>query len=296
MDSHDSFSSLSSGSLSAQSSGEHSVAKIRRPSRGKPGGESAKNLLGSLLDESAAAAEEERLRLEEDRLRAEEEARLQQEHQDEIARLEAERAIIAEKQAQEEMRMHQVEMQAQVQREKDIEAGLIDLEEEARLAREEEARRQAEAEAKAKKEAERLAAEELKRQQEAELAALRQEAVALNAAPKKNRAALPITLVALVMIALGAGYYLLLVKPHNERMDALAQAYTLHPEYISKDVRFSVEENEMVGWDMSTVTQSAPPKPKTKSSGGSKKPVQTAPAQPEKKPSLLGGGKLNIKK
>ena len=120
---------------------------------------------------------------------------------------------------------------------------------------------------------------------------MRQEEVARNAAPKKNRAVLPITLVALVMIALGAGYYLVLVKPHNEKMDALAQAYSLHPEYISKNVQFSVEENELVGLDMSLVAQSAPPKPKPKPGAGHKKPTTgTTAAQPEKKPSLLGGG------
>ena len=54
MDSHSSLSSLSSP--------ENVRAKIRRPGRGKIGGESAMNLLDDVLGDSAAAAEEERLR------------------------------------------------------------------------------------------------------------------------------------------------------------------------------------------------------------------------------------------
>lgn len=291
MDIHDGMSALSNSSVSGLPSGEHSAARIRRPSRGKPGGESAKNLLGSLLDESAAAAEEERLRREEDRMRADEEARLAKEHEEEMARLEAERAIIAEKQAQEEMRLHQVEMQAQVQREKDIEAGLIDLEEEARKAREEEERKRAEAEAKAKKEAGKRAAEELKRQQEAELAALRQEEVAKNAAPKKNHFVLPMVLVALVLLAMGAGYFVMEVKPHNERMARLERGYSLQDEYITKEVKFETPEAEMLGGELMVVKQAADPKPVVKRPSSGKKPATTTtPASPSG--GKLGGGKL----
>ena len=45
--------------------------RTRRPAKGKIGGESARNLLNSVLDDTAAAAEEERIRLEEARKRAE---------------------------------------------------------------------------------------------------------------------------------------------------------------------------------------------------------------------------------
>ena len=158
--------------MDSLSSSDNIRAKIRRPSRGKPGGETATNLLGDLLNDSAAEAEAERLRREMEQKRAAEEERLQQEHEEEMAKLEAERALLAEQQAQEERRMHQAEMAAQVQRQKDIEAGLIDLEEEARLAREEAERQRREAEEKASKEAESLAKNVLLQNQQAELEAL----------------------------------------------------------------------------------------------------------------------------
>ena len=81
------------------------VARIRRQPKGKPGSESAKNLLGSILDDSAAAAEKERKQLEENRRRAEEEELLRKANEEEMAKLEAEQAILAEQQAQEDLKL-----------------------------------------------------------------------------------------------------------------------------------------------------------------------------------------------
>lgn len=269
------------------SSSENVRAKIRRPSRGKPGGESARNLLGNLLDDSAAAAEEERLRREADQKRAEEEARLQREHEEEMAKLEAERALIAERQAQEEMRLHQAELQAQVQREKDIEAGLIDLEEEARQKREEEARKRAEEEARIKKETELREANERKRTQEAELEALRQEKMVRDTAPKKNPFILPACLAALVLFSIGIGYYLLAVKPENERIQAVTEGYSISKQYPTQDIMFLADNDAMKAETLSLVKQAPDPKPSAKK----KRPTNTTsgPAEPVKKPTLTGG-------
>jgi hypothetical protein len=278
MDSHSSLSSLSSP--------DNVRAKIRRPGRGKIGGESAMNLLDDVLGDSAAAAEEERLRREAERERAEEEERLQREREEEMAKLEAERALMAEQQAQEELRQHQAEMQAQVQRQKDIEAGLIDLEEEARLKREEEERKRAEAEAKAQKEAERRQANELKQNQEAELASLKQEEIARHAAPKSNPFIIPMILVALVLLACGAGFYLLKVKPENERIQAVTEGYSLSKQYSMQNLVFVADNQDMQALEFNKVTQEAPKVNKPKG------PRKTTTAAQPQKPSLLGGGRL----
>ncbi|MBO5753468.1 MAG: hypothetical protein J6S69_07235 [Proteobacteria bacterium] len=267
-------------SLSA--SGE--VAKVKRS---KPGGskskankESAKNLLGSILDDAAAAAEAEAIRNEEKKRRAEEEARIAKELEEEKARYEAERQLIAEKQAQEDLRIRQAEMQAQLQREKDIEAGLIDLEEEARLAREEEARKRAEEEEKARKVAEKEAATALRISQEHELEALRREQLAkAAAAPKSSKLPMIICIAAGVLLAAGVGVYFMLSQ---EEMDI----YALPEESVTRTIGFIDEDMQMARINASIVKQAEDPKPEKA------RPKKKAPAaEPAKPKPTLGGGK-----
>ena len=266
-------------SLSA--SGE--VAKVKRP---KPGGskskankESAKNLLGSILDDAAAAAEAEAIRNEEKKRRAEEEARIAKELEEEKARYEAERQLIAEKQAQEDLRIRQAEMQAQLQREKDIEAGLIDLEEEARLAREEEARKRAEEEEKARKVAEKEAATALRISQEHELEALRREQLAKAAVPKSSKKPMIISIAIGVLLAAGVGVYFMLSQ---EEMDI----YALPEESVTRTIGFIDEDMQMARINASIVKQAEDPKPERA------RPRKKAPAaEPAKPKPTLGGGK-----
>lgn len=267
-------------SLSA--SGE--VAKVKRSKPGvgksKANKESAKNLLGSILDDAAAAAEAEAIRNEEKKRRAEEEARIAKELEEEKARYEAERQLLAEKQAQEDLRIRQAEMQAQLQREKDIEAGLIDLEEEARIAREEEARKRAEEEERARKEAEKKAATELRISQEYELEALRREQLAKESAPKASKLPMLVAIAAGVLLVAGIGTYYMLTQ---EEIDI----YALPEESMTRTIGFIEDDTQMSRINANIVKQAEDPKPERT------RPKKKAPAaEPVAKPKpTLGGGK-----
>ena len=265
------------------SSADVARAKVRRKDKKKPGNESAKNLLGSLLDDSEQAAEREQQELEESRRRAEEEARFQREQEEEMARIEAERAIIAEKQAQEELRIHHAEMQAEVQRQNDIDAGLIDLEEEARQKAAEEERLRREAEARARKEAEKRAAAELRKSQEFELEALRQEQLAKQAVPKKSKT-VPI-IIGAVAAVLVAGIIAFVVIGNQKTLDIYAPS----AEYDTRTISFMPDQEALVAASINIVKQEDDPKPvkarTNRKPGGS----TAAPAANKPKPSLTGG-------
>lgn len=274
---NDSFNNLSRSSSD--------VARIRRGAKGRPGAESAKNLLGSILDDTTEAAETERIVREENAKRAEEEAQRQKEMAEEDARLQAEREIIAEKQAQEDLKLHQAEMQAQLQREKDIEAGIINLEEEARQKREEEERKRAKEEAIKRKTEAKLQAIEFKKNQETELEALRQEQLAKEAQPKKSNLPKIIAAAAAVVIA---GVVALVFALNQEVIDPYAMGD--EKSYETQSITFVNEDNGMMNMARNLVVQAPPPKPVAKKSGGGKKKGgAAAPAAPMPKPSLTGG-------
>jgi hypothetical protein len=277
------------------SSGEVAKVRVRRHGRDKSNSDNAKNLLGSLLDDSEQAAEKEQQQLEENRRRAEEEARLQREQQEEMARIEAERAIIAEKQAQEEMRMHRAEMQAQVQRQNDIDAGLIDLEEEARQKAAEEERLRQEAEARARKEAEKRAANELLLSQEYELEALRQEQLAKQAAPKKNKA-IPIIIGAVAAAAVAA--IVIYITLGNQKT---IDIYATSAQYDTRSINFMPDEEALIAASISVVKQGEDPKPSKprakKPSGGAAAPAESKPKvslSSSGKGGIFGGGKRSF--
>ncbi len=204
-----------------------------------------------------------------------------------MARLEAERAIIAEQQAQEDLKLRQAEMQAQLQRQKDIEAGLIDLEEEARQKREKEEKERAEAAEKQRKTQAKLQAIELNRSQQDELEALKREQLAKSAEPKKSMTPIIAIAAALVlMIGGGIAAFFLLGK---EAVDP----YALSEQYETRDISFLQETTASI--TMATpqiVTQAEPVKAAPKHSG-KKKSGGAAPAEPAAKPkvSLSGGAK-----
>jgi len=274
------------------SSGEMARVKQRRSVKAQAWGsdDNASNLLGCILDDSSKDAEEEARHHEEARQRASEEARRQREYEEDMKRLEAERELIAQQQQQEELRVRQAEMQAQLQRQKDIEAGLIDLKEEARLAREEEARKRAEADAKVRKEAEKRANELLLREQQAEIEALRQQEILEQSRPKRSKAPF-IAMAALVVVGLGGaiGYYLLNQEPID--------IYALSTEYDSRSIGFLPESLDMVSMEVMVVKQADDPKPvrpvvtrpRPPGGGGGAKPPGGDP--PASTGGGLGGGK-----
>ncbi len=273
------------------SSGE--VARVNRAKRRNKGkSESAKSLLGNLLDDSVAAAEEERLRDEARKRAEEEEALRRKEHDEEMAKLQAEQAILAEQNEIEERKMRQAEMQAQLQRQKDIEAGIIDLEEEARQKRAEEERLAAIAAEKARKEAEKIAAQKLRIEQQNELEALRIEEANAAAAPKKNSNFLIIALAAAIIIAVAfLGY-------RQYDINAKIDYYALEDNCAPISLTFVDARMDEFAVASNVVTQEAPPKPAAKKSGAKKKTAQPAAAKPApsltagRKGGLFGSGKL----
>lgn len=261
--------------------------RTRRPAKGKIGGESARNLLNSVLDDTAAAAEEERIRLEEARKRAEEEARLQKEREEEMARMEAEQAIMAEQQAQEDLKHHQEEMQAQLQRQKDIEAGIIDLEEEARQKRAEEERIRAEEAERVRKAEAKKEALALQEHQKIELEKLKLEERAREAAPKKSKLPMVLGIAALMAILAVAGLFVFGVFDRGHYGDA-GLYYNLSEEINTRGVAFVQDNEDIMGVKTAMVKQAEDPKPVAAPKNRPKRPAAAAAPEPSK-PSLMGG-------
>ena len=261
--------------------------RTRRPAKGKVGGESVHNLMSNILDDTAAAAEEERIRLEEMRKRQEEEARLQKEHEEEMMRLEGEQALMAEQQAQEDLKHHQEEMQAQLQRQKDIEAGIIDLEEEARQKRAEEERIRAEEAERVRKAEAKKEALALQEHQKIELEKLQLEERARNAEPKKSKVPMIAGIVALMAILAGAGCFVFGVFDRGHYEDS-GLYYNLSEEVNSRAVAFVQDNEDIMSVKVSMVKQEADPKPVAKQSNRPKRPAAAAAPEPSK-PSLMGG-------
>lgn len=260
-----------------------STAKVNRPGgNSKNRREDALNLLGSILDDSAAEAEQEHAENEANRKRAEEDARLQREREKEMAKLEAERALVAEQQELEDLKLKQAQMQAQLQREKDIEAGLIDLEEEARQKKAEEDRIAAEAAAKAKKEAERREAEALRIAQQNELNALNQEQFIATATAKNPY--ISVFIAAGMFVALVAAGVIWYAMKQAEKPNDF---YGAVENYVAQDITIqSMSASPLDELSLRLVKQAPDPKPVKKS-----KPKAAAPAAEKAKPSGLVGGR-----
>ena len=261
--------------------------RTRRPAKGKIGGESARNLLNSVLDDTAAAAEEERVRLEEMRKRAEEEARLQKEREEEMMRLEGEQALMAEQQAQEDLKHHQEELQAQLQRQKDIEAGIIDLEEEARQKRAEEERLRAEEAERVRKEEAKKEALALQEHQKIELEKLKLEERAREAAPKKSKVPMVVGIVALMTVLTVAGLFVFGVFDRGNYGDA-GLYYNLSEEINTRGVAFVQDNDDIMGVKTAMVKQAEDPKPVAAPKNRPKRPAAASAPEPSK-PSLTGG-------
>lgn len=280
------------------SSGEVAKVKQRRQVKEQAwvSNDSAKNLLGSLLSDSGKAAEEELARQEAAAAQVVQEAKRAREKEEEMLQLEAKRELLSEQQAQDEMRMRQAEMQAKLQRQKDIESGVINLEEEARLKREAEESARKEAEARKRKEEDRRASESLLRDQAQELESLRQKELLEQAMPKRSKL-IPIVLVALLLIAgsaIGAFFHF-----NQEEIDIYAPS----AEYDTRTIGFIPEEPAMLAVQMQLVKQGEAPKPVVARPRptGNKRPVKggtSVATTPDKKPTtgLKGGGLLGAKK
>ena len=265
--------------LKTSSTGNARV-RSRRAGKVKPGQESAMSLLDSILDDSNKAAAEEEKQQEEARIRAAEEAAEAKEREELQRRLDGEMLLLKEQQAQDALRKNQSQMAQKVQREKDIEAGLIDVEEEARLAREAEEKKRAEEELKARKAQEKKERRERIAKQKQELQTFAQLEAIEAAKPKKSNAPIFISIAAVLAVVAGIIIYLQVTK---EEIDI----YALSTNYETMNVNFLKDDPEMSVMASSIVAQAEPveaPKP----TATSKKKSSAKPAAQQPKPSLTG--------
>ena len=259
--------------------------RSRRANKAKPGQESAMSLLDSILDDTNKAAAEEERNQEEARIRAAEEAAEAKEREELQKRLDGEMLLLKEQQAQADLRKNQSQMAQKVQREKDIEAGLIDVEEEARLAREAEEKKRAEEELKARKAQEKKERRERIAQQKKELQTFAHLEAIEAAQPKKSNAPIFIGLAVAVALIASVVVFLLLNK---EEIDI----YKPSDSYETAKVYFLKDTTDTLAMDVSVVKQEAPAAPvkvtpgKKKTTGGSSSNTSTATTN---KPTLTSG-------
>ena len=259
--------------------------RSRRANKAKPGQESAMSLLDSILDDTNKAAAEEERNQEEARIRAAEEAAEAKEREEMQKRLDGEMLLLKEQQAQADLRKNQSQMAQKVQSEKDIEAGLIDVEEEARLAREAEEKKRAEEELKARKAQEKKERRERIAQQKKELQTFAHLEAIEAAQPKQSNAPLFIGLAVAVALIASVVVFLLLNK---EEIDI----YKPSDSYETAKVYFLKDTTDTLAMDVSVVKQEAPAAPvkvtpgKKKTTGGSSSNTSTATTN---KPTLTSG-------
>jgi len=254
----------------ASSAGTAKVKANRGRGRKAANKESAESLLDFILDDSGKAAEEEERQHEEARKRAEEEEALRKEREELQKRMDGEMALLKEQKSQAEMRKMQSQMLQAVEREKAIEAGLIDVAEEERLAREAEEKKRQEEEEKARKAREKKERKERILAQKAELEALQHEEAVEAAKPQPSKA--PQILIAVVLflaIAGGVAGYLLT----REHIDI----YALKEDPSSMTIGFLSEDRSMQIMAHNVVEQEKPKAP-------------TKPSTNKPKPKNPGGG------
>lgn len=277
--------------LRTSSTGNAKV-RSRRANRAKPGQESAMSLLDSILDDTNKAAAEEERNQEEARIRAAEEAAEAKEREEMQKRLDGEMLLLKEQQAQADLRKNQSQMAQKVQREKDIEAGLIDVEEEARLAREAEEKKRAEEELKARKAQEKKERRERIAQQKKELQTFAHLEAIEAAKPKKSNTPIFIAIAAVFLVSCGIVGYLFLTK---EEIDI----YQPSESYETVKVYFQKDNIATLAMESNVVAQEAPSAPpkvtptKKKHTGSSSssasQPASNRPTLTSGKGGLLGG-------
>lgn len=270
------------------------VAKVKRRSNVKEqawsSNEKTSNLLGNLLGEASSLAAQEAERKRAELEAATEEARLAAEQEEELKRLEAEHALMEEKRIHEEKKMRHTQMLAAIEREKKIETGEINLEEEARLKREEEERIRLEKEAILAKEAEKRRAKELLQDQHRQMEELTEQQIEKAAKKKKSRAGLMVAIVAAVVLCASGGIVWYLTRP--EPIDI----YALDKEYPSEDFGFLSDDMSATAVGVNIVAQAAPVvakpvKPRRSSSAKKKETPAGGDTLAKGRGGLLGGRK-----
>ena len=276
----------------SRTSSSAGVARVKR-GRNRKGAnkESAESLLDSILDDSSKAAEEEQRKQDEARKLAEEEEMLRKEREEVQKRIDGEMLLLKEQKAHEELRKNQSQMIQKVEREKAIEAGLIDVEEEERLAREAEAKKRAAEEEKERKAREKKERRERIAAQKAELESLKHAEQLEAAKPKPSNAPKIVAVAAVAAIIIGVVAFFMLNKKEID-IYALSEPSTRSIGFLQEDL----ETQPMI---ISIVAQEAPKAPPKASSKKTKRPAGNAPsttAAPSK-PSLRGkGGGLTSRK
>ncbi len=272
-----SLSNLSEVSAALEDEEVEEVARVRKAradvtEHARQSGDSVGNLIGGLLDDSNAIIEAEKAEKERKARETAERARAAREAAEAKKRKDAEDRLNEEKRKLEEKEQKRLQMLAEMEKKRKLEAGEVDEEEEARK------RMEAEAEAR------RIAAEEARERAEDEaLNSANQELAERLAAAKATKAAQEaaeahrkwkaqvtkysiIAAIALGVIALVTVYFVTLKAPDY---------YTLNEDYPAAPLDMQIDTTHKQEWVMiaDSKVQQTNPNPVQKKSRGPKKPT-----------------------
>ncbi|MDX9721103.1 MAG: hypothetical protein RBU37_10155 [Myxococcota bacterium] len=242
-----------------QSSGDGGQAKVKqRKSKVKEqdwkSNESAGNLLAGILGESEAEAEAERKRRDAERKAKEAAEEAERQATEAKRKAEADARLRAEQNRLAEVEVRRTQMLAAIERQKKIEKGEIDLEEEARKKKEEDDRLRREAEAKAAKEAEFNRAQMLIQKQQEQLKEMADRQLEAAALTPKSNTGLYIGIAAVVVVLGGVAAALLLT---GEPPAELPNPYALAAQYPATTIALNMPESDMNDVGLDVVSQSA---------------------------------------
>lgn len=264
-----SLNKLSDLSNQAQDSSEQQVAKVKRRGKVKEqkwmSDDSAGNLLEGLLGETSLEAEAELKRKEEERKAREAAEAAERAAAEAKKKANAEERLREEQNRLQEVQQRRTQMLAAIERQKKIETGEIDVEEEERLRKLEEERLRQEEEAKRAKEAELQHAQSLIQEQQSRLQELANRPLeAAIAEPRSNMGI--IVGVAAAALVIGVGVLLLVVLGSEKPEDI--DPFALVENFPTQTLTVTSAEGDMAEVGLNIVSQSAAEAP-SQIAGGS---------------------------
>lgn len=285
---------------SHRSSGSGSTAKVKRKNKGKnqsswKSDESTDNLLSGIISDIEEEASAEEARKERERIAKEEAKKAEEELLEIQKRAEAEAQLMEEAIKLQQTQERRTIQLAAITRQKKIEAGEIDLEEEARQKREEEARIQRKKDEEEARKNELSEAQKLIEQQDEHLKELALKPLEEAMQQKKSNAG-KIFLIAFALIALVAAYGFIDIKfiqkgPVYNWYEPDADVYAMQENYPITNVTFEATKVDLLAIDQKLVDQGIVETPKRTGGGGGGRKTSTpaATTTTTTKTSTLGG-------
>jgi len=237
--------------------------------RARQTGDSVGNLLSGLIDDSNAEMEAERTAKMRKAQEAEERAKAKREAEEAKKREAAEQKIQEEKRRQEEKEQRRLQMIADMEKQRKLEAGEVDEEEEARKRQEAEAKAAREAAEKAREAAEEAQLQSSNQELADQIRAIKlqkaqEEQIAAEKKRKQDLLIKSAIAAAAVLLIIGLSYYFATKKAPD--------FYTLRENYETRSLTMTnnIPTAESVAMKIQPVSQSAPQKAVSK--GGKKGP------------------------